>query len=182
MAKALRSELKPWEIHVSNVNPGFMRSPLLPSSLPPFSLQGSPPSVLPSLFRTPILTRGVTSGQKTFDESPVDITSQYTREWSEELTKVMTQAAEDPILVVDSIEEAVFAKTPQMWYFPGKAASFVRSVSSLYLPLLPLSPHLSFLSRAFPLCTSNVTDLYNSFISSKTTPQPTPEAFKRYRS
>ena len=45
-------------------------------------------------LRTPILARGATAGQKTYDESSVEITSQYTREWSEEFAKVMNQAAE----------------------------------------------------------------------------------------
>lgn len=89
MAKSLRCELKPWNIHVSNINPGFMRYILSPSLLCDLDS-----------CSTPILTKGATEGQKTFDQCPVDITSQYTQEWSEEFAKVMNAAAEVLILLL----------------------------------------------------------------------------------
>lgn len=66
--KCVREELRPWSIHVSNINPGFMR--------------------------TPILARGVTASQKTFNEAPVEITSEYTQDFITEFNKMMNDTAD----------------------------------------------------------------------------------------
>jgi hypothetical protein len=179
MAKALRRELVPWSIHVSNVNPGFMRSP-------------SSPCLSLTLQRTPILTKGVSAGDKTYNESPQTITSQYSRDWSVELQKVMTLSAEvspssDRVLFTSSLRirfsSWTLSKRPSMPRPQPCGTSLARLLqSSGSSPRLPLTPSLTLSCRSFPLCNSYVTDLYNSISSSKTTPMPTPEAMKQFRS
>jgi hypothetical protein len=69
---------------------------------------------------------------------------QRTRDRESPLSLVFSSPSQDPMLVVDSIQEAVFAKAPTMWYFPGKAASIIRSA------LPTSSPDLTSLSQSFP--------------------------------
>jgi NAD(P)-dependent dehydrogenase (short-subunit alcohol dehydrogenase family) len=62
-AKALRAEMKPWNIHVSNLNPGFMRC-ALPLHFPLLSFVS-----LPHLTRTPIVIGGKERTRFEFDSS-----------------------------------------------------------------------------------------------------------------
>jgi short-subunit dehydrogenase len=100
MAKCLREEMKPWSIHVSNVNPAYMR--------------------------TPILTSGLEAAQKAFDAAPKDITSEYDTSFIQWHSNVMNRTAEDPSLVVDELVSACTDRRPEMWYFPGVMSSVMR--------------------------------------------------------
>eukprot|EP00602_Paraphysomonas_sp_CaronLab_P002054 CAMPEP_0185025510 /NCGR_PEP_ID=MMETSP1103-20130426/8436_1 /TAXON_ID=36769 /ORGANISM="Paraphysomonas bandaiensis, Strain Caron Lab Isolate" /LENGTH=269 /DNA_ID=CAMNT_0027558719 /DNA_START=292 /DNA_END=1101 /DNA_ORIENTATION=+ len=100
MAKCLREEMKPWNIHVSNINPGFMR--------------------------TPILSAGLAAAKKSFESAPAEITSQYDPSFIDHHVSMMNQSAEDPMKVVDVIVEAITDKNPPMWYFPGNSANIMR--------------------------------------------------------
>lgn len=96
-AKALRLEMKPWNIHVSNINPGFMR--------------------------TPIVTDGPTRTASEWERVPESIKSQYDSKLLD-MQDAMS-VLEDPKLVVDAICSALTDKSPPMWYFPGLQAGFL---------------------------------------------------------
>jgi dehydrogenase/reductase SDR family member 9 len=107
LAKGLREELKPWKIHVSNVNPSFMR--------------------------TPILTSGMNSAKSAFESAPKDITSQYDPSFQDAHVNLMNRASEDPALVIDVLVEAITDKYPVMWYFPGYGSNLLRFALCLSL-------------------------------------------------
>jgi NAD(P)-dependent dehydrogenase (short-subunit alcohol dehydrogenase family) len=100
MTKCVREELSHWSIHMSNINPGFMR--------------------------TPILTNGTAAARRSFEAAPQDITSEYTTEWMEGQMETMNKLSEDPVLVVNAIIAALTDTHPPLWYFPGKAAAIMR--------------------------------------------------------
>ncbi|CAE7463351.1 BDH1, partial [Symbiodinium microadriaticum] len=68
MAKALREELRPWGIHVSNLNPAFMK--------------------------TPILLNGLEAAKRSFESAPENITSQYDQSFIQYHADMMTNTAE----------------------------------------------------------------------------------------
>jgi short-subunit dehydrogenase len=117
LAKGLREELKPWNIHVSNVNPAFMR--------------------------TPILTSGMNSAKTAFEKAPQEITSQYDRSFEEAHLQMMNRSSEDPALVIDVLVEAITDKYPVMWYFPGYGSNLLRSVLCLTFESVTTSFSLS---------------------------------------
>jgi short-subunit dehydrogenase len=157
LAKGLREELKPWNIHVSNVNPAFMR--------------------------TPILTSGMNSAKTAFEKAPQEITSQYDRSFEEAHLQMMNRSSEDPALVIDVLVEAITDKYPVMWYFPGYGSNLLRSVLSLTFESVTTSFSLSLsrCRRLVPLCGSGLSDFVQYVSASQLRPQPTPEALKKYR-
>jgi NAD(P)-dependent dehydrogenase (short-subunit alcohol dehydrogenase family) len=100
MSKCVREELSHWSIHLSNINPGFMRTPLLAS--------------------------GSSAGKLSFEAAPRAITSEYGTEWMEGQLETVNQISEDPALVVDAIVDALTDSHPPQWYFPGNAAKVMR--------------------------------------------------------
>jgi len=100
MAKCAREELSHWGIHMSNINPGFMRTPLLAS--------------------------GSSAGKRSFETAPSDITSEYGTEWLNGQIDTVNKLAEDPKLVVDAVVDALTDSHPPLWYFPGNAAKIMR--------------------------------------------------------
>lgn len=100
LAKGLREELKPWNIHVSNVNPSFMR--------------------------TPILTSGMNSARNGFESAPKEITSEYDPSFQDAHINLMNSASEDPSLVINVLVQAITDKYPVMWYFPGFGSNLLR--------------------------------------------------------
>jgi len=68
MAKCAREELAYWGISMSNINPGFMR--------------------------TPIILNGSAAAKRSLDAAPADITSEYSTDWMEEQLKTMNSLAE----------------------------------------------------------------------------------------
>jgi len=105
MAKCVRQELAHWSIHVSNINPAFMR--------------------------TPILTNGPEAAKRVFEAAPASITSEYTTDWIAGQLDLMNKTSEDPVLVVDAIVAALTDSHPPMWYFPGRAAQVLRIIPTM---------------------------------------------------
>lgn len=97
-AKALRLEMKPWNIHVSNINPGFMR--------------------------TPIVTGGPTLTAAEWERVPEELKEQYDPLMPNPDT-AMKHLLENPSLVVDAIQRAITDRNPPMWYFPGIQSQFL---------------------------------------------------------
>lgn len=116
MMKSVREELKPWNIHVVNINPGF--------------------------FRTPIVTSNTSETIKTFNSAPEEIRSQYTSDLFVP-TEAMLSLLEDPNLVVDTLVKALTLEYVPMWMFPGIQANyFLRhntSVTNGMMELLSLA-------------------------------------------
>jgi NAD(P)-dependent dehydrogenase (short-subunit alcohol dehydrogenase family) len=139
LMKSVRAELKPWNIHVTNINPGFFRSsPLLISlslSLVLFFFFFSEVSH----DRTPIVTNNTPETLKTFQSLPAELRSQYDEELytpSEFVLKLL----EDPQLVVDAIVRGVTDKYVPMWLFPGiQSGYFLRYLALLSPCLLSVS-------------------------------------------
>jgi NAD(P)-dependent dehydrogenase (short-subunit alcohol dehydrogenase family) len=117
LAKGLREELKPWGIHVSNVNPSFMR--------------------------TPILSSGINSARSGFENAPKEITSEYDPSFVDAHIQLMNTASEDPSLVIDVLVQAVTDKYPVMWYFPGFGSNLLRFVCP-FLPFPLPEPRFTF--------------------------------------
>lgn len=113
-AKSLRNELKPWNIHVSNVNPGFMT--------------------------TPILSAAEAWGQRVFDEAPSAVKDQYDRDEIFAEGNSMIKFKENPSLVVNALVSAVTDAAPPLWYCPGLASGAMRhaSVASPILDIIAL--------------------------------------------
>lgn len=108
MSKCLRVELKPWNIHVCNVNPGFMKTPMVSNS--------------------PSLTR------KHFEAAPIAIQNQYpdANKQIDKLTVNVDLMGEDPKVVVMAIKRLVTASNPSLVNLTGTLAFFLGF--SLILP------------------------------------------------
>lgn len=88
LVKSLRPELLPWDIHVCNINPAFMR--------------------------TPLITTASQVALRDFRElAPKDITSQYPERNITNLHEFIDSVAEDPVHVVNAIVHNVTVKRPQ---------------------------------------------------------------------
>mmetsp|Transcript_19309 Transcript_19309/g.27748 ORF Transcript_19309/g.27748 Transcript_19309/m.27748 type:complete len:341 (-) Transcript_19309:66-1088(-) len=119
-AKALRAEMKPWNIHVSNINPGFMR--------------------------TPIVIGGPDMTKSEFARVPPELRAQYDDNLFEP-SKLLHNMLEDPQIVVDAIVDALTDSYPPMWYFPGYQSQFffrhfTNNTSSLLDALMYVFPHI----------------------------------------
>lgn len=104
-AKGLRAELRPWDIYVCNINPGF--------------------------FNTPILASGTSAMQRGFDASPIEVRSQYDWEQVQSCNHLIDGVKEDPRLVVAEIVDAMTDAAPAMWYFPGYQSLFMRCMVNI---------------------------------------------------
>lgn len=102
MTKALRQEMVPWKIHVTNINPGFMSTPM-------------------------VLGAGGVA-EREFEEAPPEIRDQYGRECLDNNFGMLPMIQEDPQLTVTQIIEAVTNAAPPMWLFPGVQAQLGRSL------------------------------------------------------
>lgn len=96
-AKALRSEMKAWNIHVCNINPGFMK--------------------------TPIVTGGPDLSKAEWAKAADSVKEHYAYEDMPEPAN-LDNFLEDPQLVVDAIVDGLTDSCPPMWYFPGIQAGF----------------------------------------------------------
>ena len=102
MSKSLRTELKGWDIHVSNINPSFMKTPLILSAF--------------------------VKMQRTFNSSPDDIKAQY---WESDITDMLPlveKSCEDPILVVNAVMEVMTDSCPSFNHYIGTASHTLRLV------------------------------------------------------
>ncbi len=104
MTKCVRQELLTWNIHMANINPAFMKTPLIQSSLE--------------------------ATQKIFDEAPEEKRAQYNRENFQFMAKTIEAVQEDPELVVNEIIRNVTVKNPQAVNGVGWQAFVMRLVLS----------------------------------------------------
>lgn len=102
-ASSLRQELRPWGIHVSNVNPAFMKTPMVTNSSP---------AMLAEFLKA--------------DES---IRIQYPtaeEKFRQQVTNPPLELGEDPQVVVDTIVRLVQASNPSLANFSGWQALGLR--------------------------------------------------------
>lgn len=92
--------MKPWGIFVSNINPSFMR--------------------------TPMVVGGVNNTVKLFDEAPAEIRDQYDTKLILNVNTKGTSLAEDPLLVVNKINEVLIDAHPPFNNLVGKLAHVAR--------------------------------------------------------
>jgi len=108
-AKALRTELQPWDIFVCNVNPSFMK--------------------------TPILQNNFELALKEFQKAPQDIQDQYDVSQFQTLIEQIKLIEEDPQMVINDIAEILTDRSPLFWTFVGKLAFFLRITLMLPRPI-----------------------------------------------
>lgn len=116
-AKSLRTELEPWNIWVCNVNPSFMK--------------------------TPILSNNFELAKAEFLKAPAHIQDQYDISQFQVLIDMIKTVEEDPQMVVNEVSELLTDKSPVFWSFVGKLAFLIRI--TLLLPR-PIQERLSSLS------------------------------------
>jgi len=100
LIKCIRQELRPWGIHVSNVNPGFMN--------------------------TPIVSGSREIGLREFEAAPADVQSQYSTAMFADNHAKVAAIQEDPILVVREIAELITDANPPQFNVVGKLGFFLR--------------------------------------------------------
>jgi NAD(P)-dependent dehydrogenase (short-subunit alcohol dehydrogenase family) len=81
LSQSIRYELIPWGIYVCTVNPGFMRTPLIASS--------------------------IDQAQRDFEAAPADIRDQYPSGILSDMAWAVRSAQEDPRMVVNAIADLV---------------------------------------------------------------------------
>eukprot|EP01035_Chromulina_nebulosa_P023574 gene23574-30567_t len=101
-SKALRAELKPWGIKVANINPGFMRTPMV---------LGSKDLAVAH-----------------FKQSPIEIQNQYQIEDLIEGSNSILAITEDPSVVINRIIDLITESNPSFNNYPGKLAQSFRWV------------------------------------------------------
>eukprot|EP01034_Spumella_vulgaris_P026167 gene26167-32702_t len=99
MSKCLRQELRPWNIFVCNINPGFMR--------------------------TPLLTTSHLLAVKEFNEAPKSITDQYDLTTLNKLNETIQSLQENPQLVIDAIVDNMTYAQPALVNAVGWQGFFV---------------------------------------------------------
>jgi NAD(P)-dependent dehydrogenase (short-subunit alcohol dehydrogenase family) len=109
-AKALRVEMKAWNIHVSNINPGFCR--------------------------TNIVMGGNNAAKAAWAKVPAELQSHY--DFQELEPTDFDFLLEDPKVVVNAIVDALTDVAPPMWYFPGYQPAVLRQLTSVCGELLDL--------------------------------------------
>ena len=112
LTRSMRLELFPWNIYVSNVNPGFMSTPLLSTSTK-FALEE-------------------------FQSAPTDIQEQYNFDAMSATDGVVAALAEDPTIVADRIIHLVQARYPVLNNYCGWGANIFRVIIMLPRDLLEL--------------------------------------------
>ena len=98
----LRREMSVWDLHVSIIEPGFMRTPII---------------------------EGMTERMQTLWTNHIDEPTKerwgeaYFSDWLREGTKLATQTADDPKKVVDAVCHAMLSSKPRIRYRPGWQSS-----------------------------------------------------------
>ena len=105
-SKSLREEMSPWGISVCNINPAFMK--------------------------TPLITKSIADAQTELQNADADIRSQYPPNVLESSTQLILKVQENPVKVVDAIATSVEAIHPRRNFFVGYQAFVLRLV--LLLP------------------------------------------------
>lgn len=151
--KSIAPELIPWHIYVCNINPAFMRYKgvnhihKLPHHLyisphlcrTPMVLNNvekgmhvfkTAPAEVQSQYTDP--RPRLSEGDRLVNSSAEVLLCSYTHICRELYTSYLPSSLtlltpdQDPALVVDAIVDAATDLRPQMWYFPGRAASLFR--------------------------------------------------------
>lgn len=97
--KCLRLELLSWNIYVTNINPGFMSTPLISTS--------------------------EAAGLREFESAPKDITSQYPIHNYTNLSSQIKQVEETPYIAVNAVIDQIYASIPLFNHYPGWQGQFV---------------------------------------------------------
>eukprot|EP01041_Mallomonas_annulata_P008241 gene8241-16945_t len=103
-SKTLSIELQPWDIHVCNINPAFMRTPMVENA----RKGGDDPRYVDAA-----------------------VLAQYNPSAFDSLETLMKNTAEDPELVVKAVVRAVEAQVPPGHIFVGWAANTLRMLDML---------------------------------------------------
>ncbi len=111
-AKCLRQELSTWGIHVCNINPGFMKTPLITSSY--------------------------AASLREFEQAPKDITTQYSVSNVDALNTTIKQVQENPSVVVDKLVYNITVKRPVLFNPAGYQGLAVRIWISAFAPALSM--------------------------------------------
>ena len=101
-SKSLREELQPWGISVCNINPAFMK--------------------------TPLITDSIARAQTNLQEADPHVRSQYPPNVLESSTELILKVQEDPGKVVDAIALSVESTHPRRNFFVGYQAAVLRLV------------------------------------------------------
>jgi len=102
-AKALRVEMKSWNIHVSNINPGFCK--------------------------TNIVMGGNNVAKAAWAKVPEELQKHY--DFQELEPTDFDFILENPKIVVNAIVDALTDVSPPMWYFPGYQPAALRQLTSV---------------------------------------------------
>lgn len=102
-AKALRVEMKAWNIHVSNINPGFCK--------------------------TNIVMGGNHNAKTAWSKVPQELQKQYV--FQEVEPTDFDYLLEDPQVVVTAVVNAMTDVSPPMWYFPGYQPAVLRQITNV---------------------------------------------------
>ena len=105
-SKSLREEMQPWGIYVCNINPAFMKTPLIENS--------------------------IIGAQTSLQNADPDVRSQYPSNVLESSTQLILKVQEDPNKVVDVIVSSLQVTHPSRNYYVGYQAKVLRLV--LLLP------------------------------------------------
>ena len=92
--------MRPWGVHVSNLHPAFMR--------------------------TPLITKSIQEADLAFKAASPEIRSQYSDNVLEDSTRLIISVQEDPSKVVNAIASVVMAPNPSRNYYVGYQAAFLR--------------------------------------------------------
>merc|ERR1711991_383746 len=98
-SKSLREEMQPWGISVCNINPAFMK--------------------------TPLITNSIARAQTSLEEADPYVRSQYPPNVLESSTQLILKVQEEPSKVVDAIVLSVESNNPSRNYFVGYQAAIL---------------------------------------------------------
>jgi len=105
LIKALRHELRNWNIHVALVNPAFMR--------------------------TPIINNSIDQAITIFRNAPLEVRGQYSEKVLTQNGQLVKNAAEDPQVVVNEILQLLTDSSPSLHSHTGWQSFFMRFVRLL---------------------------------------------------
>jgi NAD(P)-dependent dehydrogenase (short-subunit alcohol dehydrogenase family) len=107
LTKCLKTELAPWNIHVCNINPSFMR--------------------------TPIIENSFIANTKEYEKAPIEITKQYDIKNVRCFDELVQLSTENPEMVVDRIIHQVLVRRP-FRVNPVGTLAFYLYHSSFWIP------------------------------------------------
>lgn len=92
--------MRPWGVYVSNINPAFMR--------------------------TPLITKSIKEADEAFKSASPEIRGQYPDNVLEDSTRLILSVQEDPSKVVKTIAKVLMKPSPARNYYVGYQAAVLR--------------------------------------------------------